>query len=78
MKKFLGILAIAGMLVACDNTGNGTSAEDSTKRAQDSIKREDSIRNATPVTPTPGGDTGVNNTGSDTGTNKTGADTTRP
>ena len=52
MKKFLGILAIAGTLVACDNAGTGTSSEDSAQRAQDSIRREDSIRNATtPTTP---------------------------
>ena len=52
MKKFLGMLAIAGVLVACDNAGNGTSSEDSAKRAQDSIRKEDSIKNATmPVTP---------------------------
>jgi len=53
MKKFLGILAIAGTLVACDNAGTGTSSEDSAQRAQDSIRREDSIRNATtPTVPT--------------------------
>jgi hypothetical protein len=37
MKKFLGILAIAGVLVACDNAG------DSEKRTQDSL---DSVRKA--------------------------------
>ena len=48
MKKFLGILAIAGVLVACDN------AADSEKRTQDSldsVRRADSINALTPVTP---------------------------
>jgi hypothetical protein len=59
MKKFLGILAIAGTLVACDNAGTGTSSEDSAQRAQDSIRREDSIRNATMPTAPATGDTGT-------------------
>ncbi|MGZ3844612.1 MAG: hypothetical protein ACXVBJ_06735 [Flavisolibacter sp.] len=31
MKKFLGILAIAGVLVACNNSGSSTTSADSTK-----------------------------------------------
>jgi len=31
MKKFLGILAIAGVLVACNNSGSTTESADSTK-----------------------------------------------
>lgn len=31
MKKFLGILAIAGVLVACNNSGSTSSTTDSTK-----------------------------------------------
>ena len=31
MKKFLGILAIAGVLVACNNSGSTTETTDSTK-----------------------------------------------
>ena len=79
MKKFLGILAIAGTLVACDNAGTGTSAEDSAQRAQDSIRREDSIRNATtPTTPVTGDTTGTTTplTGDTTGTTTTTGDTT--
>lgn len=48
MKKFLAVLAIAGTLVACDNAAN---SEQRTKDSLDSVKREDSIRNATPVVP---------------------------
>jgi len=40
MKKFFAILAIAGAMAACNNSGEGTSSKDST----DSIK---------PVEPTP-------------------------
>ena len=46
MKKFLGILAIAGVLVACDNAGD---SEKRTKDSLDSVRVADSIRNATPV-----------------------------
>jgi hypothetical protein len=31
MKKFLGILAIAGLLVACNNSSSTTETTDSTK-----------------------------------------------
>jgi hypothetical protein len=31
MKKFLGILAIAGVLVACNNSGSTSESADSTK-----------------------------------------------
>ena len=48
MKKFLGILAIAGVLVACDNAGD---SEKRTKDSLDSVRVADSIRNATPVVP---------------------------
>jgi len=30
MKKFLGILAIAGVLVACNNSGEATTSNDTT------------------------------------------------
>jgi len=32
MKKFLGILAIAGVLVACNNSSNSTTSTDSTTK----------------------------------------------
>ena len=37
MKKFLGILAIAGVLVACNNSGSSSTATDSTTKTADSI-----------------------------------------
>jgi hypothetical protein len=37
MKKFLGILAIAGVLVACNNSGGDGANGDSTNLNQDSI-----------------------------------------
>ena len=48
MKKFLGILAIAGVLVACDNAG---SNEQRQKDSLDSVKRADSLKNAMPTPP---------------------------
>jgi hypothetical protein len=45
MKKFLSILAIAGVMAACNNGDDDTTSEDSAKRA-------DSIGNlSTPATP---------------------------
>ena len=40
MKKFFGILAIAGVLVACDNAGNN---EQRTKDSLDSVRKADSL-----------------------------------
>ena len=78
MKKFLGILAIAAVFASCDNAASDSTKEDSARRA-DSIKRvEDSIKNATPVTPTMP-DSNMNKmNGTDTGANKmTGTDTSK-
>jgi len=77
MKKFLGILAIAGTLVACDNAGTGTSSEDSAQRAQDSIRREDSIRNATMPTAPATGDTSATSADTTGTTTTTTTDTTK-
>jgi len=41
MKKFLGILAIAGVLVACDNAAD---SEKRIKDSTDSVQRADSAR----------------------------------
>ena len=52
MKKFLGILAIAVTLVACNDSADGTDAAADSARIADSIKRaQDSINAAMPVTP---------------------------
>ena len=58
MKKFLGILAIAGVLVACDNSA---SNEQRVKDSTDSARRADSINaaSAVPATPPATGDTGT-------------------
>lgn len=48
MKKFLGILAIAGTLVACNNAAD---QEKRTKDSLDSVRVADSIRNAMPPPP---------------------------
>ena len=69
MKKLLFVLAVAGSLVACDNSGSGTGSTDST--ATDS---------ATTTTTTTGTDTtGSTSTGTDTtGGTTTGTDTLLP
>ena len=52
MKKFLGILAIAVTLVACNDSADATDAAADSARIADSIKRaQDSINAAMPVTP---------------------------
>ncbi|HEY0355255.1 MAG TPA: hypothetical protein VGC29_03570 [Flavisolibacter sp.] len=52
MKKFLGILAIAVTLVACNDSADGTDAAADSARIADSIKRaQDSINASMPVTP---------------------------
>jgi hypothetical protein len=48
MKKFFGILAIAGLLASCDNAANSDATADSLRR--DSI-RLDSINKAASTTP---------------------------
>ena len=54
MKKFLMMFAIAGALVACNNSGEGTDTAEDSARIQDSIQRaQDSINAMTP----PAGDT---------------------
>ena len=45
MKKFLGILAIAGVLVACNNSGSTTESADSTK--VDSIPAATTVMDST-------------------------------
>ncbi|MDB5205325.1 MAG: hypothetical protein JWR72_400 [Flavisolibacter sp.] len=78
MKKFLGILAIAATLVACDNSA---SSEQRTKDSTDSVRRVDSINAAMPAAPatiTPSTDSGAGTTGADTsGASKMSADTTK-
>ena len=54
MKKFLGILAIAGVLVACNNSSSTNETSDSTK--------VDSIPAATTVTDSTKVDSAVNAT----------------
>ncbi len=52
MKKFLLMFAIAGALVACNDSADGTDAAADSARIADSIKRaQDSINAAMPVTP---------------------------
>ena len=52
MKKFLGILALAVTMVACNDSADGTDAAADSARIADSIKRaEDSINASMPVTP---------------------------
>jgi hypothetical protein len=45
MKKFLGILAIAGVLVACNNSGSTSETSDSTK--VDSIPAATTVMDST-------------------------------
>ena len=47
MKKFLGILAIAGVLVACNNSSSTTETTDSTK--VDSIPAATTVTDSTKV-----------------------------
>ena len=47
MKKFLGILAIAGVLVACNNSGSTSGTTDSTK--VDSIPAATTVTDSTKV-----------------------------
>jgi hypothetical protein len=47
MKKFLGILAIAGVLVACNNSSSTTETTDSTK--VDSIPAAVTVPDSTKV-----------------------------
>jgi hypothetical protein len=64
MKKFLLMFAIAGALVACNDSAEGTDAAADSARIADSVKRaQDSINAAMPVTPD---------------TTNTNADTTNP
>lgn len=52
MKKFLLMFAIAGTLVACNDSAEGTDAAADSARIADSIQRaQDSINAAMPVTP---------------------------
>lgn len=61
MKKFLGILAIAVTLVACNDSANGTDAAADSARIADSIQRvQDSLNAAMPLSDT-------TNTGDTTG-----------
>lgn len=65
MKKFLGILAIAGVLVACDNSGSETTATDSPSTTPMDTTTTAPITTPTDTT-TLGGDTtgaGVDTTG---------------
>ena len=50
MKKFLGILALAVTMVACNDSADGTDAAADSARIADSIKRaQDSINASMPV-----------------------------
>ncbi len=59
MKKFLGILAIAGTLVACGNSGESTTTTDTTSTTTDTTTMA-------PVTPAPADTTGGATMGTDT------------
>ena len=77
MKKFLGILAIAATLVACDNSAN---SEQRTKDSTDSARTADSINALqAPATTAPVtlDTTGAGTTGADTSRTGTGTDTTQ-
>lgn len=50
MKKFLGILAIAGVLVACDNSGSTSASADSVKH--DSVSSTTTTTTTEPTTTT--------------------------
>jgi len=52
MKKFLGMLAIAVAMVACNNDASSAdAAADSTRIADSTRRANDSIAALTPVTP---------------------------
>ncbi len=52
MKKFLVMLAIAGTLVACNDSADSTDTTADSTRIADSIKRaQDSINASMPVVP---------------------------
>jgi hypothetical protein len=71
MKKFLGIIVIAGALVACNNSGESTTGADST--ATDSSTMN-SLPPATGDSTNMGGDTATHMGGD---TTKAGKDTTK-
>jgi hypothetical protein len=69
MKKILGVLIIAGTMVACNNSSEAGGTNDSTNKDSGSTMAPDTSSNmSTPDTTTHM---------SDTGTKKTGADTTK-
>ena len=75
MKKFLGVLAIAGSLVACTNSGTSDATKDSLMK--DSLMK-DSMMKATPTTPKMSSDSGMNKMGGDSSTmNKMSGDTSK-
>ena len=51
MKKFFGILAIAGVLVACDNAATSTENKDSIEKARLDSLKQDSINKAAAAAP---------------------------
>ncbi|HEU4469585.1 MAG TPA: hypothetical protein VFR58_00755 [Flavisolibacter sp.] len=77
MKKFFGILAIAGVLVACNNSGEGTTGSDTATGTGDTTTMNQmNTGGDTTNTLTPGvGDTSTR-TGDTSTLNRTG-DTTR-
>jgi hypothetical protein len=74
MKKFFGILAIAGVLVACDNSGNSSTSGDTTNKGTDTGS---TVAPVTPSTTTGGDTTGGTLTTPTTG-DTTGGGTTTP
>jgi hypothetical protein len=74
MKKFLAVLAIAGTLVACDNSGSGSGSADSANKAGGDTT---TINNNTTVTPPTGGDTSTTAPLTGDTSTKTGTDTSR-
>jgi hypothetical protein len=68
MKKFLGILVIAGALVACNNSGESTTGADT-------LATDSSALNSIPPAVTDSSSVDTLHTGVDT--TKAGADTTK-